>query len=234
MFSAFTKSFQQLSDPASIKALIYSALASLVLLIVSLGALFWAGELLSPERYGLEGFWYSVLDWFLVLFTGVALLFVGYFLFAPIMVGVSGLFAEKIIENVEHKYYPNSGSKRADRPLIEDLKLAARAIGVMLLVNIMFLPLFFIPLIGQMIFICVNAFLMGREYFYQVAITHMSQSQAEELFDRHQSDVFKAGLLIACISLIPFLNVTIIILGSSMFTHIFHTKMVPTLPKKSA
>jgi uncharacterized protein involved in cysteine biosynthesis len=86
-------------------------------------------------------------------------------------------------------------------PLHEALRNAARIALPALLLNLIAIPLYFIPIVNLFVFYGLNGFLMGREYATVAAVRHMSFVDAVALRKRHGASVFLVGL--AC-SLIPF------------------------------
>ncbi len=86
-------------------------------------------------------------------------------------------------------------------PLSEGLANAARIALPALGLNILAIPLYFIPVVNALTFYTLNGFLMGREYSTITAARHMSYAEAVALRKRHGGAVFAVGL--AC-SVIPF------------------------------
>jgi uncharacterized protein involved in cysteine biosynthesis len=70
-----------------------------------------------------------------------------------------------------------------------------------LVLNIVSLPLLFVPVVNIIWFLALNGYLMGREYFSLAAVRRMPWAQARSLRGRYGSSVFFVGL--AC-SFIPF------------------------------
>lgn len=70
-----------------------------------------------------------------------------------------------------------------------------------LVLNILSLPLLFVPVVNLIWFLALNGYLMGREYFSLAAVRRMPWSQARSLRARFGLSVFFVGL--AC-SFIPF------------------------------
>ncbi len=70
-----------------------------------------------------------------------------------------------------------------------------------LVLNIVSLPLLFVPIINICWFLALNGYLMGREYFSLAAVRRMPWPEARRLRARHGASVFLVGLV--C-SLIPF------------------------------
>ncbi|PKP80928.1 MAG: hypothetical protein CVT79_12995 [Alphaproteobacteria bacterium HGW-Alphaproteobacteria-18] len=77
------------------------------------------------------------------------------------------------------------------------LKIALPA----LLLNLLVIPLYFVPVVNVFVFILLNGALMGREYATLAAARQMSFKEAVRLRNRHGASVFLVGL--AC-SVIPF------------------------------
>jgi uncharacterized protein involved in cysteine biosynthesis len=87
-------------------------------------------------------------------------------------------------------------------PLTEGIWNGVRIAIPALLLNLIAIPLYFIPGVNALVFYGLNGFLMGREYSTITAARHMSYRDAVALRKRHGGMVFLVGL--AC-SVIPFL-----------------------------
>lgn len=70
-----------------------------------------------------------------------------------------------------------------------------------LVLNIVSLPLLFVPVVNIIWFLSLNGYLMGREYFSLAAVRRMPWADARRLRARYGASVFLVGL--AC-SFIPF------------------------------
>ncbi len=70
-----------------------------------------------------------------------------------------------------------------------------------LVLNIVTLPLLFIPVVNIVWFLSLNGYLMGREYFSLAAVRRMPFTEARRLRARNGASIFLVGL--AC-SFIPF------------------------------
>lgn len=115
---------------------------------------------------------------------------------ASIIVG--GLLFDLAAERVEKAI---GAPKARAVPLAEGLSNGLRIALPALLLNILAIPVYFIPGVNLAAFILLNGFLMGREYATLAAQRHMSYEAAVELRKRHGLSIFTAGL--AC-SVIPF------------------------------
>lgn len=86
-------------------------------------------------------------------------------------------------------------------PLQEALGNAARIALPALLLNLIAIPLYFVPGLNAIVFYSLNGFLMGREYSTVAAVRHMPYAEAVALRKRNALAVFAIGL--AC-SIVPF------------------------------
>lgn len=111
---------------------------------------------------------------------------------------VGGLLFDIAAERVEKKI----GAPTARPvPLHQGLLNGARIALPALILNLLVLPLYFIPVVNAVTFYTLNGFLMGREYSTVAAARHMSFRDAVQLRKRNGLKVFLVGL--AC-SVIPF------------------------------
>jgi uncharacterized protein involved in cysteine biosynthesis len=99
------------------------------------------------------------------------------------------------------------------------LKIALPA----LMLNLLVIPLYFVPVLNLIVFIGLNGALMGREYATLAAARQMSFKEAVRLRNQHAASVFLVGL--AC-SVIPFFAPLV---GASAMV-----RLVQTLPRPDA
>jgi len=111
---------------------------------------------------------------------------------------VGGLLFDIAAERVEKKI---GAPKARNVPLHEGLLNGLRIALPALVLNLVAIPLYFIPGVNAVTFYSLNGFLMGREYATLAAARQMSFAEAVELRKRNGARVFFVGL--AC-SIIPF------------------------------
>jgi len=102
-------------------------------------------------------------------------------------------------------------------PVHEGIANGLRIALPALLLNLLVIPLYFIPVVNALTFYTLNGFLMGREYATITAARRMSYAQAVALRKRHGAAVFAVGL--AC-SFIPFFAPLV---GASAMTRLINT-----------
>lgn len=111
---------------------------------------------------------------------------------------VGGVLFDIAAERVEKKI---GAPKARQIPLREGIGNGVRIAIPALLLNLVVIPLYFIPVVNALVFWGLNGFLMGREYSTITAARHMGYPDAVALRKRNGAKVFLVGL--AC-SFIPF------------------------------
>lgn len=86
-------------------------------------------------------------------------------------------------------------------PLWEGLANGLRIAGLPLALNLLSLPLLFVPVVNFFWFLALNGYLMGREYFSLTALRRMQWEEARALRRKHRGEIFAIGLFAA---ILPF------------------------------
>ena len=223
LLADFAKAIAQMGDPRFLRVL----LGSLALTVLALALVFWAvmfglGRVL-PETVTLPlvgeiGFVDDLLSWAAV---GL-MLALSVVLMVPVAAGVVGFFLDAIAAAVEARYYP-------ELPPVTELGLgqqigdSLRFMALVLAVNAGALLIYFlVPPFAPFIFLLVNGFLLGREYFQLVAMRRLGPEGAKSLGRRHFWRIWLAGTAMAVPLTIPLINLLVPILGVAVFTHQFH------------
>ena len=94
-------------------------------------------------------------------------------------------------------------------------RLLLRAIGL----NLLALPFYFIPVVNVIIYLIINANLLGREYFTTIALRHHNAATCQQLLGAHQRQIRRLGLLIALLGLVPVVNLLLPIIATALMTH---------------
>lgn len=186
-------------------------------LTLALLAVVWIGVFAAADHFtaALSADWRTAADWLtgIVLFVGLG------FLVAPVTALFAGLYADEVAEVVERTRYPMD-RPGVSQPLMTGLVAALRFTGFVVLVNIVMLPLLFLPGINVPIFLTVNAYLLGREYFEQVAMRFYSPLAAKELRSAHSGKVMLGGLTIAVLLAIPIVNILTPLYATALMVHV--------------
>jgi len=220
MLNAFFKSLGQLGDRAILGALMWTVLCA-VLVFAASGWLMWQGLAWATGRYG--GPLASYADW-TGLVALVAVIVGFWFWWRVVAIAVLQLFADRIVIAVERKHYPQAATSAVDLPLGPSLAMALRSLGRALLYNAIALPfgliLLFTGVGAPMLFLAVNALLVGRDLTEMVAARH----PGAEPEPSSRTNRFVLGLIANLLLLVPLVNLLAPIIAAAMATHLFHQR----------
>ena len=163
-----------------------------------------------------ESFW-NFIDTGLEWVAGAAAALAMTFLLFPVASLFVGLFLDDVAEAVEKKHYKQDEPGKA-MELSEAMGFSLKYFGLMVGLNILFLPFYFI--LPPVIYL-LNGYLIGREYFEMVAARHMGVEGAAEFRKKHKTQVFIAGVIVALPLSIPIVNFLIPVFGTAFMTHVF-------------
>lgn len=219
---AFWLALAQMGDPrfwgVALRAL---GLTAGLFLAVALAAILGLG-LVLPDRVVLP--FLGEVGWLDALAQGalgVSLLVASVFLMIPVAAMVTGLFLDSVVEAVEQRHYPALLPTRPV-PLIDGIIDGVNFLGVMIAVNLLALiPYLLAGPFAPLVFYLVNGFLLGREYFTQVALRRSGRGGARRGRRRHWAVIWTAGTLMAVPLTIPVMNLIVPILGVAVFTHLY-------------
>ena len=221
VLTALTKAFNQLFDPAVLRVLIKSLAVTLVL-IGALSWALWASLTLAlqsalipflPEHY--HG---PAAAAFALFVTGVLV----WLSFRVIAIAVLQFFADEIVIAVETHHYPAAAANARSMPFARELANSARGLLRTLAFNALAIPvaavLFFTIIGAPIVFLVVNALLLGRELTDMAWLRHCDdpkQANPVPKFER-----FVLGGAIAALMLVPFLNLIAPVIGAAAGTHL--------------
>ena len=213
----------QLPDPRFQRVLWRGVGLALLLLVAASAALLWLLAWALPDTVSLP--WIGDIGWLdnLAGWAAVpALLLLSAFLMIPVASAMTSLFLEEVAQAVEDRHYPGLAPARPV-PLSESLKDAASAFGVVLLANAVALIAYVaLAPLAPVIFIALNGYLLGREYFQVAALRREGPEGASRLRRRHAGKIWLAGCLMALPLAVPVVNLLVPTLGAAAFTHLYH------------
>lgn len=216
----FQKAVAQFSDRRFLAVLVKALGLTLALfLAISLG-FSWLLGLILPDQITVPFLGEITIFSSLLSFAAIpALMLLSTFLMFPVAAIFVGLFLDDVADAVDRRHYPALPKPRR-LDLGEVLLDAARFAGLFLAVNAVALIIYVLStVLAPVIFWLVNGFLIGREYFHQVACRRMPPTEAHRLRKDNWLRVWIAGVLMAVPLSIPFLNLIVPILGIATFTH---------------
>ncbi len=144
------------------------------------------------------------------------------FLMIPVASAITSMFLEDVARAVEDRHYP--GLPPAEQvPFWDAFRDTVNFLGVLVAANLVALVVYaLVPPFAPLIFLALNGFLLGREYFQLVAMRRLGREGAKRMRRRHALTVWIAGTLMAFPLVVPLLNLVVPILGAATFTHLFH------------
>mgnify|MGYP000275603566 CR=1 FL=1 len=214
MFSLAYKAFSETFSPPFRKVL-WRSLGMTLMLMVILGA---------GGYYGIQEIPTMSYEWVNKVVELVAYLFLVialFFLSMPVTTLFAGLYLEEVAAVVEEVDYPQDPAGK-DQPFFPSLWVAIKFTVLLIGLNILILPLFFImPPFYPIVAWSLNAYLLSREYFELVAMRHMSEKEAIALRRSRGFRIWASGLIVAGFAAIPILNLLTPLFGTAYMVHIF-------------
>jgi uncharacterized protein involved in cysteine biosynthesis len=223
---AFLLALDQLTDRKFLKVFLTGTLIAVVVFV----GLFTSLAYLVPEDIAIFDWeWLNealswIIGWSIWPVVGIS----AYLLFPAVSTAFMSLFLDDVVAAVEAKHYP-------DRPPMrqvgagESFLIAARMSIVVILLNLLALPFYFLLLftaVGPFIlFFLLNSYLIGREYFELVASRHMEPKEAAAFRRRRRDRSFLCGGVIVGLFVVPLVNLFAPIIGAAMMVHVFHQNL---------
>jgi CysZ protein len=125
-----------------------------------------------------------------------------------------------VIEAVERRYYP-------DLPPAPGMSFAQSTLGairfalVALALNLLVLPLYLLPGANVILYLALNGYLLGREYFEQVAQRRLDWRSVAQLRRADRTRLWWAGVWIAALLTVPVLNLIAPVIATCFMVHLF-------------
>jgi CysZ protein len=212
MIDAVLKAARQTLSPPFRAVLLKSLAITVATLIAAWFALdFAADRLLTLQN--------ATLNQIAHIVAGFGVAFGLLFLIAPVTAAVAGLFLDDVAEIVERTHYPGEPAG-APLPLARSLWLSLRFALVVLGLNLLMLPLLFLPGINLAVWLGVNGYLLSREYFSMAALRFRSEADVTALRRRNRLKVFLGGLVVAGLAVVPFANLLTPLFATAFFVHL--------------
>lgn len=219
----------QLGDPALLRVLAKSIAITLGAFVV-FGVLTFQAILAATAYLGMaigaEETYFAAL---------VLTLLAAWFLFRVVALAVLQFFADEVVQAVERRHYPAAATSARDLPFGEDLANSLKGAGRALLFNALALPvalaLIFTAIGPAVVFLAVNAVLLGRELTEMGWLRHRPTSDAASPVG--WLDRVLLGAAIAALMAVPLANLFAPIIGAAAGTHLVHLSRKKTNPTHS-
>jgi CysZ protein len=225
MVFALAHAFANLFTPALRRVVGLSvaiAVASFVVLWVAVAIV-----LDHSARFG-----WRPLDWFVDLLGTLAVIALSWLMFPAVVTLFMGFFLERIAGAVEALDYPGRGPGRS-LPIAETALMTVRLMCLTILVNLLALPVYLLmPGINFFVFLGLNGYLFGREYFEVVALRRLDRTATRAARHRFAGRVYLGGVVIAGLFIVPLVNLVALIIATVFMVHLFEDlrRFEPHLP----
>jgi uncharacterized protein involved in cysteine biosynthesis len=214
MISAFTRAVADLSAPA-----LRRVVALGLIIAIACFAALWIGVALIIGQTTF--FAWRPLDWLADLLGVAAVLVLSWLLFPAVVTIVMGFFVERIAAAVEARSYPGIAPPR-QASVAESTVTTMRLMGLTILLNLLVLPVYlFLPVLNFFVFLGLNGYLFGREYFEVVASRRLEPEAVRTMRRRFAGRAFLAGIAIAALFAVPLVNLVTPVFATAFMLHFF-------------
>src|SRR6516165_9650182 len=153
--------------------------------------------------YNTAFFEWRPLNWVVDLMGGLAVLVLSWLFFPAAVTLIMSFFFERIAAAVEALDYPGCSPPRR-QPIGETAAAMLRLTALTLLLNLLALPAYLLlPGINLFLFLALNGYLLGREYFEMVALRRLDAAATRAARNRFGLRVFLGGVVIAALFALP-------------------------------
>src|SRR5215472_948486 len=171
--------------------------------------------------YNTAFFAWRPLNWLVDLMGGLAVLALTWLLFPAVATLIMSFFFERIAAAVEALDYPGRGPPRR-QPIGATIAAALRLMILTILLNLLALPVYLlVPGINLFLFLALNGYLLGREYFEVVALRRLSAAATRAMRTRFGLRVFLGGVVIAGLFAVPLVNLAAPAIATAFMLHLF-------------
>jgi CysZ protein len=171
--------------------------------------------------YNTALFEWRPLNWLTDVMGGLAVLALSWLFYPAVVTLIMSLFLERVAAAVEALDYPGLGPPRR-QPIREILGAMLRLTGLTLLLNLLALPAYLLlPAINLFLFLALNGYLLGREYFEVVALRRLDAAATRAARNRFGLRVFLGGVVIAALFALPLVNLVAPVVATAFMLHLF-------------
>jgi uncharacterized protein involved in cysteine biosynthesis len=218
VIASIAKALGQLGDPA-IRRVLAKSVGVTLLIFAACGvalyyALVWVFAEFGVAAEGMAGAAGAV----------ILALIAFWFLFRVVALAVLQLFADEVVIAVEQRHYAAAASAARPLPLAHDLANSLRGIVRALAVNALALPFALALLLtgvgAALVFLVVNAWLLGRELTDMAWLRHCGDDPRANPVPAAKR--FAIGGVIAALMLVPFVSFLAPVIGAAAGTHLLH------------
>jgi len=160
-------------------------------------------------------------NWLIDLLGVVGVALLSWLLFPAVVTLIMGFFLERVAAAVEATHYPGRGLPR-HQSTREIVVSGARLMLLTIALNLLALPVYLLlPGLNVAVFLALNGYLFGREYFEIVAMRRLDIDATTAIRRRFGARIFCGGVMIAGMFLLPVLNLVVPVIATAFMVHVF-------------
>jgi CysZ protein len=223
MLRALSLTLGQIGDRAILGVIAKSlALTLVIFAVLGVAAVFTTRALVATYGWGDDASFAAAAA------AGLAFIVGAWLLFRAVAIPVIGLFADEVVAAIEARHYPAAAqiARPASVPL--SLRLALASVARLILLNLLAVPLYAVLLftaIGPVVlFLTINALLLGRDLGEMVAVRHLDAQPRKDWLRVTRGERAIMGAIVTGLFMIPIVNLIAPIVGAGMATHLFHRR----------
>ena len=214
MIFAFLRAVRALSMPP-LRRVVATSVGLAVLSFAGL----WLAIAVALDR-GVSLGW-APLDWVVELLGAAAVLGLSWLLFPAVVTLFMGFFLGRVAAAIEALDYPGRGPARP-QPLGEVLRVTLRLMMLTIVLNLLALPVYLMaPGLNVFVFLGLNGYLFGREYFEVVALRRLDAMATRVARRRFGGRIFIGGVVIAGLFAVPLVNLVAPVVATAFMLHLF-------------
>lgn len=225
MLRAYALALTQLADPRVLRIFLKSLAVTLLLFVIlGLGAAWATDRTLAWAGFD-EGLVAGAGD-LRALLAGLGVLAAGVLLWRVLALAVLQLFADEVVRAVELRHYPEAAAAARQLGWHEELANGLKGAVRALLVNLIALPFALVLLVtgvgAPLLFLVVNAVLLGRELQDMVWLRHRPAPTSPAPLSKIER--WSLGGICAVLLTLPGINLLAPFLGAAAAAHFIHRK----------
>jgi CysZ protein len=191
---------------------------SLAIAVLTFGLLWIAVAIVLKEA---TFFAWRPLDWLVDLLGALGVLLLSWLLFPAAVTLIMSFFLERVAGAVEALDYPGRGPPRR-QPIVATAVTTVRLMGLTLALNLLALPIYLLaPGINLFLFLALNGYLLGREYFEAVALRRLDMAAAKAIRNQFRLRIFLGGVVIAGLFALPLVNLIAPVIATAFMLHLY-------------
>lgn len=219
ILTALLRALPQIALPG-IRAVLWRTLALTIVAFAGLGVVVWWALHLLFARMG----WLQADGIIGALISALVIGIGAWVLFRTVAVAIVGLYADRIVATVEAASYGERHALARVVPVTEGMRVAVRSVLRALGWNLAALPLYLLLLVtgigAPLLFLIVNAYLLGRD------MAELVEGRHPDLPPFTAGQRWQVGLVSALLFLPPVVNLFAPLWSVAMATHMFHGRRI--------